>query len=144
MDSSPPTRLPRMADAPDPRDDAGLIRTFQGYRAALATMTVDQLMERLTDINMKLEAESQANLTRLISSPLSTSIESLDRLQMRSLRTAAPPSRPDRGQVASQPSPVPRQQSAAERLAASRRMAPRLAAKLVASEVRKARRERDG
>jgi hypothetical protein len=125
-----------MTDAPDPRADPNLLRTFEGYRAALATMDRQELLDQLTRINAALETQSRAAMT---SSLLSDSLASSDQLQTRSLPTASRPS-PDRGSAASLPStPLP---SAVDLLARSKSLAPRIAAKLVQAEARRVRRER--
>ena len=140
MDSSSRTDWLRTTEAPDPRDDPGLYRTFEGYRAALAKMSVAQLMDRLTAINAELEAQSQSTLASLISSPLSASIQALDRLQVSSPRTVRPTSpASDRGAAASRPSPASPQPSALDRLASSKYMGPKLAAKLVVADARRRR-----
>lgn len=142
MDSQSHPSSKRLTDAPDPRDDPNLIRTFAGFRQTLAAMSIDQLMELAAKQGAELQAQSQSTLTALISSPLSDSLAALDRAQVRSLPTAHQPSRPDRGSAASQPS-VPPRPSALDLLAKSKHLAPRIAAKLVSSEARRARAERE-
>jgi len=146
MDSpSPRSSKPAiLSDAPDPRDDPGLLRTWAGYRQALSTMTIEELMKLADNQAARLEQENREAMNRLLSTPLSESLSALDRLQVRSPRTAPQPSQADRGVQASQRSPALPQPSALDRLASSKYMAPRLAAKLVASEARRARRDRDG
>jgi hypothetical protein len=134
----------QQTEAPDPRDDPGMIRTFAGYRQALSQMTPDQLIAQLTVINAQLEAQSRSTLTALLSPQLSDLQRSLDNPVLRSPRTATPSSPADRGAAASRPSPALHQRSAVDLLAASKKLAPRIAAKLVASEARRARADRDG
>lgn len=140
-DSLPPTRFPT-TDAPDPRDDPNLLRTFQGYRKVLSTMTIEQLMAHSVDLAAQLEEQSRRTLMAQLSSPLSSSMQSLDSPVVRSPRMASPSSRPDRGQAASQPSPALPPRSALDLLASSKRLAPRIAAKLVAAEARRAKADR--
>lgn len=141
-DSSSRTSWLRKTEAPDPRDDPNLIRTFEGYRMALSRMTIPQLLDRLTSINAELQAQSQSTLVSQISSQLSDSIQALDRLQVRSPRMAPPTSAPDRGASASRPFPGSPQPSALDRLASSKYMGPKLAAKLVVADARKRARAR--
>jgi hypothetical protein len=129
-------------DAPDPRDDSGLLRTFQGYRRALSLMSRQELLSQLTDINAQLEAQSRSSLTALLSPQLSDWQRALDNPVLRSRPMARPSSAADRGAAASLPSPERQAPSAVDLLAASRKMAPRIAAKLVHSEMRRARTER--
>lgn len=143
-DSSRPTSLPTrtLSDLPDPRDDPNLIETFAGYRTALSTMTIDQLMTHSAELAALQQAQSASILTALISPGLSEYSRSLDNPVLRSPRTASRPgSAADRGAVASQTSSLPRPQSALDLLAGSRRLAPRIAAKLVAHEVKRASRQ---
>jgi len=106
-------------------------------------MTPEQLMAQLADLSAKLEEQSRSTLTGLLSSPLSGYQHNLDNPVIRSPRTAAPSSAADRGAAASRPSPVPQPRSAIDLLASSKKLAPRIAAKLVASEARRARTDRD-
>jgi hypothetical protein len=139
--SRPSSNLP---DAPDPFADPGMIRTWAGYRTALSTMTMPELLAQATELSARIELEQRQTLASFLSTPLSESLSALDRLQVRSLRTAPPPSRPDRGAAASQPSRELPQPSALDLLARSKSLAPRIAAKLVAAEARRARRDADG
>jgi hypothetical protein len=106
-------------------------------------MTTEQLLEQLNDIAAKLQEQSQSTLTALLSARLSDSLRSIDALQVRSLRTDPRSSGRERGASASQPSPPSRPPSALELLAGSKRLAPRIAAKLVVSEARRARNDRE-
>jgi hypothetical protein len=144
MDSPPRRISPRLSsiELPDPQADPNLIRTFAGYRAALATMDTAQLMAHSADLAAKIEAGTNQTLAAALWQQLSESRSSLDQPVVRSPRTALPTSgSPDRGQARSRPSPPP-MSSAVDLLAASRRLAPRIAARLVLSEARRARAER--
>lgn len=127
-------------ELPQPSDDPNLIETFAGYRAALRLMTPMQLVAHSTELSARLEEQSRSTLASLISGTLSDSLQNIDRLQVRST-PAGPRSseRRDRGESHSRPSTP--QPSALDQLARSKRLAPRIAAKLVLHE---ARRHRDG
>lgn len=133
---------PPSDELPQPSDDPNLTRTFAGFKAALRSMNIPQLMSLATEQAAAIELEQRQLLNDLISRRLSESVSSLDRLQVRSPRMAAPgPASPDRGQAHSRPSPVATP-SALDLLASSRRLAPRIAAKLVLAEAQRARAER--
>lgn len=136
MDSSGPRTMPPMASLPQPADDPNLLRTFRGYRAALATMSLEQLMAHSADLAARIEFEQRRLLASAISSPLSTLTLSIDNPVIRSPRTVPRPSdSPDRGRP---PSPSLRpSQSAVDLLAASKRLGPRIAAKLALHEARR-------
>lgn len=138
----PHSRFPT-TELPDPAADPGLLRTYEGYRAALRSMTIEQLMERADRLARQITADQQEQMSALLMGQLSSYSTALDRPSFGSPRTASPPSVPDRG-ASSQASPAPRLPSAVDLLAASRRMAPRVAAKLVLAEARRARADRDG
>lgn len=133
---SHPTSLPQ------PYEDPNLARTFQGFRAALSRMSIPQLQDQLTRINALLQADVQARLTSTIYDLASASPANLDSPVLRSPRMASRPPT-DRGSARSQASPAPAPPSAVELLARSRSLAPRLAAKLVVSDARRASRERE-
>lgn len=134
---------PPADELPQPSDDPNLTRTFAGFRAALRSLSIPELMSLAAEQAAAIELENRSTMSQLISQRLSGSIESLDRLQLRS-RPTAPPERsdsPDRGLAHSRPSPPPRP-SAVDLLASSRKMAPRIAAKLVLAEAARARADR--
>lgn len=135
MDSS---SRPTLTELQPPDEPESIVRTFEGYRAALAQMTVQQQVEQLTRINAALEQESRTHLAQLISRPLSDYISSLDLIVPRSTPTA-PPSSPsrDRGRASSLPS-SPRPSPADLLFGSSRGRA--LAAKLVVASSRSSRR----
>jgi hypothetical protein len=140
LPSGPSSRLP---DAPDPYADPAMIRTWAGYRQAIGQMTMDQLIAHATDLSARLEQESQRQLGAFLSQSLADQLQALDRLQVRSPRTAPQASPRDRGAQASQTSQAPRLPSAVDLLARSKSLAPRIAAKLVAAEARRAARSRE-
>lgn len=142
MTDSPSGRSSKLPDAPDPFADPGMLRTWAGYRQALGQMSMTELMSHATELSARLEAESRHHLGAALMDPLSDSLQAIDRLQARSLPTARQPSSPDRGARASQTSPEPRLPSAVDLLARSKSLAPRIAAKLVAAEARRARADR--
>jgi hypothetical protein len=132
------------SELPQPADDPNLSRTFAGYKAALRSMSIPQLMSQANQLAAAIELEQRQLMNQLISERLSGSLDSLDRLQTRSPRTAYPSREPDsadRGQARSRPSPPPKP-SAVDLLASSQRLAPRIAAKLVLAEAQRARAER--
>lgn len=138
-DSSPHRSWRPRSELPTPQDDPALIRTFQGYRAALARMTPEQLLSHATDLSARLEAQSRSTLAALIS-PGPSGSSSIDDLVIRSPRTDPLSQHRDRG---ARPSPAsPSLPSAVDLLAASKKLAPRIAAKLVQAEARRARAER--
>lgn len=126
------------SELPDPRDDPNLIRTYAGFRRVLAQMSLPELMELSARQAALLEIEQRQAMTNLLSNGLSASIQSLDNLSPSSRRTAARPSAPDRGAQASQTSAPQPRPGAVDLLAASRRLAPRIAAKLALAEARRA------
>ena len=130
MDSS---QLPRSELQP-PDEPESILRTFDGYRAALAQMTIPQQLEQLTRINAALEIESHSRLTQTILDPLSEFMSSLDQIVPRSRAAGIrSPSPRDRGAAASRPtSSLP--QSPLDLLFGSRGR--RLAGKLVAAQAR--------
>jgi len=131
----------RMTELPQPYDDPNLQRTFQGYRQALSMMTLPQLVEQANRNAEALQRQSDATLASTISMQLSDYQSSLDRLTTRSLPMGSQPSTA-RGVAASLPSPQRLAPSALDRLASSKYLAPRIAAKLVHSEVRRATKAR--
>ena len=122
---------------PTPHDEAGIRRTMAGYRAALATLTIPQLMDRLTTINAAIEAENQARLATLISTTSSNSPD-LDAPVLRSTPRATPSSAPPRatdrgvGPSLSFPPPGP-----LDLLSRAGRLGPRLTARLIAADLRR-------
>jgi len=136
---------PPVDELPQPSDDPNLTRTFAGFKLALRSMSIPQLMSLAAQQAAAIELEQRQLLNQLISQRLSASVESIDRLQTRSPRTAYPSPEPDsadRGHSRSQSSPPPRP-SAVDLLASSRKLAPRIAAKLVLAEAQRARTERN-
>lgn len=132
------SRSLRTSELPDPRDDPNLIRTMHSFRRALQLMSVPELMALASQQAAALELEQRTLMTNLLSSRLSDSLQSLDTLQPSSRRTAARPSPAARGAAASQTSPAPPPRpGAVDLLAASKRLAPRVAAKLVLAEARR-------
>lgn len=129
---------PSLTELQPPDEPESIVRTFEGYRVALAGMSVPQLTTELTRINAALEQEGRTHLAQLISRPLSDYISSLDLIVPRSTPTAAPSSSPrDRGRAASLPSsPRP---SPADLLFGSSR-GKQLAARLVVASSRSSRR----
>lgn len=120
------TRLP--SSLPQPMDDPDLYRTFAGYRMALARMTPEQLLAHLTSINAALAQEAREATARAIY-PTSGPTSSLDS-PVGSMTMEPPSSSPmDRG---ARPS-LSRPPSPLELLSGSRRLGPRLAARLVAA-----------
>lgn len=134
--SLPTTNLPQ------PYDDPGLKQTFASYQRALARMTPEQLMSHSVELSARLQEQTSRTLASLISGPLSDSLSSIDRLQVRSPLTGAQSPAPrDRG--ASHSQPFQRQPTALDRLLASNRPAQRIAAKLVAADIRRNQRKVD-
>jgi hypothetical protein len=130
-DSSSPRRLTEL----QPPDDQWQIeRSFEGYRQALATMTVAQLMTEATRLSALIETENRAALTSLISRPLQDYASSLDLIVPRSRPMAPQPSPSARGRAAFQPSSP--QPSPVDLLFGSRGR--RLASKLVVASSRSA------
>lgn len=132
------SRSPRTSDLTDPRDDPNLIATHAAFRQALTHLSLPELLELSARQAAMLELESRTLLTNLLSSRLSDTLQSLDTLSPSSRRTASRPSPAARGAAASQTSPGPRPlPGAVDLLAGSRRLAPRVAAKLVLAEARR-------
>lgn len=126
------------SEVPSPIDDPNLIATYASFRQALTKLTLPELMELSARQAALLELEQRQAMTNLLSNGLSDSIQSLDRLSPSSRRTARQPSPADRGAAASPtsaPRPLP---GAVDLLAGSKRLAPRVAAKLVLAEARRA------
>jgi hypothetical protein len=125
-----------------PQSDEAEAQIWAGYRTALASLTIPQLMDRLAEINRQQQALS-LSMGLPQASSLSTFTEALDRPVLSSMGMATPVGSPsmDRG---SAPSPSP-QQSPLDQLAASRRLGPRLAERLALAGARaEARRSRSG
>lgn len=123
---------------PNPTDQYGVQETFKGFRQALAVLSIPQLMDQLTRINAAMEADAQLKLRNAISTT-SWGSSSLDDPVVRSTRTAtrgAPAAPTDRGAGPSLLSPPP---GPLDLLARSGRLGPRLAAKLVAADIKRTR-----
>jgi hypothetical protein len=129
MASSPARTLPELQP---PDDETEIRRSFEGYRLAIQGESIPALIERLSRINVELEAQAQALLRTTISAPLDSYISSLDILVPRTTPTRSTPPSP-RGQSALRsPSQPP---TAADLLFGGSR-GRRLAAKLVGANAR--------
>lgn len=118
-----------------PNSRAGLARSYQGFQQALRQMSPSQLLELSTRQAAMIQTETAALLQSTLST-LSGYSESQDQPVLSRASTAIPspdPNRPtDRGAPAS---PI-RQPGALDRLAESRRLGPRLAARIVLHSAR--------
>lgn len=126
---SPPTWT--LGELPQPDGIEGIRRTFAGYKQALATMTIEQLVEQANLNAIALQAQMDATRERSLRQPDSTS--TLNQPVLRTTPTRSTPVPSPRGQAAlrSPQSPPP---SSLDLLFGSRGR--RLAAKLVASQAR--------
>lgn len=125
-----------------PETEEAIERTFRGYRMWLQTQTPEQLASHAAELSARLEDQARASLGQVIGQPpqLSDWLTSLDRVSFRSTPTATRPSSPrDRGQ---EPSLSSRQPSPMDLLASSQRLAPKIAARLVAASARAEARRR--
>lgn len=138
MASSPPTNSPPPLPPPGRNDPD---RSWEAYRWALSRLTIPELLEHLTRINAAQEAQARSlTATTAASLPsLADSLSSLDRIAPGPTAPASPwPT--DRG---GGPSPASPQPSAVDRLAATAKLGPRIAARLLLASARAQRRRAD-
>lgn len=121
------------SELPQPDDEAGIKRTFDGYRAALKTMTIPELMELADRQAALLQAQQNDMMRRSLSPSPLDSTSNLDSPVLRTTPSRSMPAPSPRGRAAqaSPPSPPP---TSLDLLFGSRGR--RLAAKLVAANAR--------
>lgn len=132
MASSRATPLPpwMTGELPQPEDEAGIGRTFAGYREALRRMSIPELIAETTRLSSLLEQQARDRLEQMVRSSESSS--SIDRIVPRTTPLPSTAERSPRGQAAlASPSPRP---DPLTRLSSPRGRA--LAAKLLAANAR--------
>lgn len=134
MGSQSPRTLSSLPELGPPDSEEAIRRSFEGYRMSLASLTPDQLMAHLTQINLALQEQARASLAATVSEPLSDYLEKIDRVVLRS--TPSEIQSPSPRGLAAQGSPSSRPPSPLDLLASSNRLGPRLAAKLVVASAR--------
>jgi hypothetical protein len=133
MVSSPLPSWMLGSELPQPEDEAGLRRTFDGYRAVLRAMSPEQLVTQANLIAGMLQTQSNEALILALSRPSSGSTPDLDLPVQRTTPSRSTPAPSPRGRAA-QGSPASPPPSPLDLLFGSRGR--RLANKLVAANAR--------
>lgn len=122
-----------------PRDREAIERTFAGYRAGLAKMSIPQLMANANELAAKLQEQAATLTSELLSASLA---RNLDSPVLPSAPTDSPSPAPDRPDPASRPSsPPPNQLARSRSQRAGRRIVAGLARSGMAANARRARAE---